>query len=73
LKVLSRTAPFIAEHVRRDIVARYGNQRLLEDGLDIRTTVDLDLEREAFMSLVGEEKTKERMQYMLMNGKPLRN
>jgi 3-hydroxyacyl-CoA dehydrogenase len=33
----------------------------------------LDLEREAFMSLVGEEKTRERMQYMLMNGKPLRN
>ncbi len=33
----------------------------------------LDLEREAFMSLVGEEKTKERMQHMLMQGKPLRN
>jgi len=32
-----------------------------------------DLEREAFMSLVGEEKTKERMMYMLQNGKPLRN
>lgn len=45
--VFHETAPFIAEHVRRDIVARYGNQRLLEDGLDIRTTVDLDLEREA--------------------------
>ena len=33
----------------------------------------LDLEREAFMSLVGEPKTIERMQYMLMNNKPLRN
>jgi len=33
----------------------------------------LDLEREAFMSLVGEPKTLERMQYMLMNNKPLRN
>ena len=33
----------------------------------------LDLEREAFMSLVGEEKTKERISHMLMNGKPLRN
>lgn len=33
----------------------------------------LDLEREAFMSLVGEEKTKERMSAMLMTGKPLRN
>lgn len=33
----------------------------------------LDLEREAFLQLCGEEKTRERMQYMLMNNKPLRN
>jgi 3-hydroxyacyl-CoA dehydrogenase len=33
----------------------------------------LDLEREAFMSLVGEEKTKERIVFMLQNNKPLRN
>jgi 3-hydroxyacyl-CoA dehydrogenase len=33
----------------------------------------LDLEREAFLSLCGTEKTRERMQYMLMNNKPLRN
>lgn len=33
----------------------------------------LDLEREAFVSLCGEAKTQERMQYMLMNNKPLRN
>lgn len=33
----------------------------------------LDLEREAFLSLVGERKTQERMQYMLVKGKPLRN
>ena len=33
----------------------------------------LDLEREAFLSLVGEKKTMERIQYMLENGKPLRN
>jgi 3-hydroxyacyl-CoA dehydrogenase len=33
----------------------------------------LDLEREAFLALCGEEKTRERMQYMLMNNKPLRN
>ncbi|RBW71250.1 3-hydroxyacyl-CoA dehydrogenase/enoyl-CoA hydratase family protein [Bacillus taeanensis] len=33
----------------------------------------LDLEREAFLSLIGEPKTQERMQYMLVNGKPLRN
>ncbi len=33
----------------------------------------LDLEREAFMSLVGEEKTMARIAYMLENNKPLRN
>ncbi len=33
----------------------------------------LDLEREAFLSLCGEAKTLERIQYMLQNNKPLRN
>ena len=33
----------------------------------------LDLEREAFLSLCGEQKTLERIQYMLEKGKPLRN
>tara|TARA_B100000029_G_scaffold155326_1_gene150667 strand:- start:6466 stop:8817 length:2352 start_codon:yes stop_codon:yes gene_type:complete len=33
----------------------------------------LDIEREAFLSLCGEQKTKERIEYMLRNGKPLRN
>jgi 3-hydroxyacyl-CoA dehydrogenase len=33
----------------------------------------LDLEREAFLSLCGEQKTLERIQYTLLNNKPLRN
>lgn len=33
----------------------------------------LDLEREAFLSLMGETKTHERIMYMLTKGKPLRN
>lgn len=33
----------------------------------------LDLEREAFLALCGEEKTQQRIQHMLMQGKPLRN
>lgn len=33
----------------------------------------LDLEREAFLSLCGMEKTQARVQHMLMKGKPLRN
>jgi 3-hydroxyacyl-CoA dehydrogenase len=33
----------------------------------------LDLERDAFLSLCGEPKTQERITYMLLNNKPLRN
>ena len=33
----------------------------------------LDLEREAFLSLLGEDKTLDRIAYMLENNKPLRN
>jgi len=33
----------------------------------------LELEREAFMSLCGEEKTQARMKHMIETGKPLRN
>jgi 3-hydroxyacyl-CoA dehydrogenase len=33
----------------------------------------LDLEREAFLSLCGEPKTRERIQHMLSKGEPLRN
>jgi 3-hydroxyacyl-CoA dehydrogenase len=33
----------------------------------------LDLEREAFVSLCGEPKTRDRIQHMLQKGKPLRN
>lgn len=43
-----------------------GSQKVSEQYL-------LDLEREAFLSLLGEQKTLERIQYMLENNKPLRN
>jgi 3-hydroxyacyl-CoA dehydrogenase len=33
----------------------------------------LDLERQAFLSLVGMRKTQERIGHMLKTGKPLRN
>jgi 3-hydroxyacyl-CoA dehydrogenase len=33
----------------------------------------LDLEREVFLSLCGEQKTRDRIQHMLTTGKPLRN
>jgi 3-hydroxyacyl-CoA dehydrogenase len=43
-----------------------GSREVTEDEI-------LELEREAFVSLCGESKTQERIQYMLMNNKPLRN
>jgi 3-hydroxyacyl-CoA dehydrogenase len=33
----------------------------------------LDIEREAFLQLLGNQKTLDRIQYMLLNNKPLRN
>ena len=33
----------------------------------------LDIEREGFMGLLGNQKTLDRIQYLLMNNKPLRN
>jgi len=45
---------------------------LLGDGLISRSHV-LDLEREAFMSLLGEKNTQARIRSLLETGKPLRN
>lgn len=42
-------------------------------GTEVDEQYLLDLEREAFLSLVAEPKSQQRMQYMLMKGKPLRN
>lgn len=45
----------------------------IKEGTLIDEQVMLDLEREAFLSLIGEPKTQMRMQHMLLKGKPLRN
>ncbi|ASN04827.1 3-hydroxyacyl-CoA dehydrogenase/enoyl-CoA hydratase family protein [Virgibacillus necropolis] len=45
----------------------------IKEGTLVDEQVLLDLEREAFLSLIGERKTQERMQHMLVKGKPLRN
>ncbi|MBT2217604.1 3-hydroxyacyl-CoA dehydrogenase/enoyl-CoA hydratase family protein [Virgibacillus dakarensis] len=45
----------------------------IKEGTLIDEQVMLDLEREAFLSLIGEPKTQQRMQHMLLKGKPLRN
>jgi 3-hydroxyacyl-CoA dehydrogenase len=43
------------------------------EGTFVTEAYILDLEREAFLSLCGETKTQDRIMYMLMNGRPLRN
>lgn len=45
----------------------------LREGTLVDEQYLLDLEREAFLSLIGEPKSQQRMQYMLSKGKPLRN
>lgn len=45
----------------------------IREGSTIDEQVMLDLEREAFLSLIGEPLTQARMQHMLLKGKPLRN
>ena len=60
------------EHVARRVahIMTGGN---LPDGTEVTEQYLLDLEREAFVSLCGEVKTQERIEYMLKKGKPLRN
>jgi 3-hydroxyacyl-CoA dehydrogenase len=42
-------------------------------GTEVDEQYLLDLEKEAFLSLIAEQKTQQRMQHMLLEGKPLRN
>ncbi|MFT3913486.1 MAG: PBP1A family penicillin-binding protein [Anaeromyxobacteraceae bacterium] len=45
--IFRETAPFYVETVRRDVVARYGNDRLLRDGLRVELAMDLEGQRAA--------------------------
>jgi 3-hydroxyacyl-CoA dehydrogenase len=58
----------IASHLGRILT---GGDTTINERVDEQTI--LDLEREAFLSLCGEPKTQDRIKYMLVNNKPLRN
>jgi 3-hydroxyacyl-CoA dehydrogenase len=58
----------IATHLGRILT---GGDTTINDEVSEQTI--LDLEREAFLSLCGEPKTQDRIKYMLVNNKPLRN
>jgi 3-hydroxyacyl-CoA dehydrogenase len=60
------------EHVGKKLAHIFSGGNL-PDGSEVTEQYLLDLEREAFLSLCGEQKTQERMEYMLKTGKPLRN
>ena len=45
----------------------------VQEGTVVTEQYLLDLEREAFLSLLGDPKTQARIQHMLTTGKPLRN
>jgi len=72
---LMKRAGYISDH---DALIGEKLARILTGGdLNHSTRVSeqylLDLEREAFLSLIGTRKTQERMAHMLKTGKPLRN
>jgi 3-hydroxyacyl-CoA dehydrogenase len=60
------------EHVGKKLAYIFSGGNL-PDGSEVTEQYILDLEREAFVSLCGEPKTQERMQYTLKTGRPLRN
>ncbi|MEW6377428.1 MAG: 3-hydroxyacyl-CoA dehydrogenase NAD-binding domain-containing protein [Thermodesulfobacteriota bacterium] len=60
------------EHVAKKLAYIFSGGNL-PDGSEVTEQYLLDLERETFLSLCGEPKTQERIEYMLKTGKPLKN
>ncbi len=50
--IFRETAPYVTEHLRRDLVTRYGNERLLNEGLQVYATVDLEREHDAIAATI---------------------
>lgn len=70
-----RTANYISDHDRKiaEKLAFVMCGGDLTQGTLVTEQYLLDLEREAFLSLISEKKTMERIQHILNTGKPLRN
>jgi penicillin-binding protein 1A len=51
--IFRETAPFYVETVRRQIVDRYGNDRLLHDGLRVEMAMDLEKQRAAQAAMLS--------------------
>jgi penicillin-binding protein 1A len=50
--VFRDTAPFFAEHLRRDLVDRYGNERMLREGLEIWSSMNSENQRYAQVAML---------------------
>ncbi len=72
---LMREAGFISEYDQKlgQKVAWIMTGGDLTEPTRVNEQFMLDLEREAFLSLLGEPKTQDRIRHMLKTGKPLRN
>jgi 3-hydroxyacyl-CoA dehydrogenase len=72
---LMREGAYISEHDAKVAthLARVLTGGDVTSGTLLSEAMILDLEREAFLSLCGEAKTVERIQFTLKTGKPLRN
>ncbi|MCC5929360.1 MAG: 3-hydroxyacyl-CoA dehydrogenase/enoyl-CoA hydratase family protein [Cyclobacteriaceae bacterium] len=70
-----RTGNFISDHDAKiaQKIAFVMNGGDLTSPAEVSEQYLLDLEREAFLSLLGERKTLERIQSIITSGKPLRN
>jgi 3-hydroxyacyl-CoA dehydrogenase len=70
-----RTGKFISDHDAKiaQKIAFVMNGGDLTSPAEVSEQYLLDLEREAFLSLLGERKTLERIQSIITSGKPLRN
>src|SRR5438874_10353859 len=51
--IFRETSPFYVETVRRQIVDRYGNERLLHDGLRVEMAMDLEKQRAAQAAMLS--------------------
>jgi penicillin-binding protein 1A len=51
--VFRETAPFYVEHARRYVVDRFGNERLLQDGLRVELAMDLEKQRAAQAAMLS--------------------
>jgi penicillin-binding protein 1A len=51
LRAQEEVAPHVVDHIRKFILARYGEEKLYQGGIKVYTTIDYDLQRAAMNSL----------------------